>query len=384
MFNQNIINKFQQFKTPFYYYDMRILADTLNLLNKEASKYNFNIHYAIKANYNQQILKAISKEGLGADCVSGNEIIRSIECGFPNNKIVYAGVGKSDWEIETALKNDIFCFNCESTPEILIINEIAQRLNKKANIAIRINPNISANTHHYITTGIEENKFGINRWDLSNVLKAINECNNVNLIGLHFHIGSQITDMGVFMSLCLRINEIQDWFNQRDIFIEHINVGGGLGIDYHNPDKETVADFKNYFATFNRFLKIDKRQKIHFELGRSVTATCGSLISRVLYVKNGTKTDFVILDAGMNDLLRPALYQAFHKIENISSGEDEKMYDVVGPICESSDCFGKAVILNKSERNDFIAIRSSGAYGEAMASNYNLRDLPLAVFSNKI
>ncbi len=363
---------------------MRILTDTLNLINKEASKYNYNIHYAIKANYNYNILKAISKKGLGADCVSGNEIIHSIECGFPNNKIVYAGVGKSDWEIETALKNDIFCFNCESTPEILIINEIAQRLNKKANIAIRINPNISANTHHYITTGIEENKFGINRWDLSNVLKAINECNNVNLIGLHFHIGSQITDMGVFMSLCLRINEIQDWFNQRDIFIEHINVGGGLGIDYHNPDKENIADFKNYFATFNRFLKIDKRQKIHFELGRSVTATCGSLISRVLYIKSGTKTDFVILDAGMNDLLRPALYQAFHKIENISSDKEEKKYDVVGPICESSDCFGKAVILNKSARNDFIAIRSSGAYGEAMASNYNLRNLPSAVFSNKI
>lgn len=384
MFTQNIIDRFQQLRTPFYYYDMGILSETLNIINKEAAKYNFHIHYAIKANANPRILQTISNEGLGADCVSGNEIIRSLECGFPKDKIVYAGVGKSDWEIETALKNDIFCFNCESIPEILVINEIAQRLNKKADIAIRINPNVDANTHHYITTGIEENKFGINRWDLGNVVDVINECSNIKLIGLHFHIGSQITDMSVFMSLCLRINDIQNWFYQRDIFIENINVGGGLGINYHEPDNENITDFKNYFATFNRFLKVYKGQKVHFELGRSVTAPCGSLISRILYIKNGTNTNFAILDAGMSDLLRPALYQAFHTIENISSEADEEKYDVVGPICESSDCFGKAVILNKSQRNDLIAIRSTGAYGEIMASQYNLRDLPSVVFSDEI
>ncbi len=384
MFTKDIIEKFGQIRTPFYFYDIDILERTLGIIRTEAKKYNFQIHYAIKANANPKILKIISNKGIGADCVSGNEILRSLECGFPKKKIVYAGVGKADWEIETALKNDIFCFNCESIPEIEVINDIAEKLNKKANIAIRINPNVDANTHHYITTGIEENKFGINRWDLGEVIDTINKCKFINLIGLHFHIGSQITDMSVFMSLCLRINDIQKWFWQRDIFIENINVGGGLGINYHEPDKENIADFKNYFSTFNRFLKLQHGQKVHFELGRSVTAACGSLISKVLYVKKGTNTKFAILDAGMSDLLRPALYQAYHKIENISSNNEEEKYDVVGPICESSDCFGKAVMLNKVSRNNLVAIRSTGAYGEIMSSQYNLRELPSAIFSDEI
>lgn len=368
-------------ETPFYYYDLDLLEDSLSLIKKEASKYNYHIHYAIKANANPRILSLIQSYGFGADCVSGNEIKRSLENAFPANKIVYAGVGKSDKEIETALDSNIYCFNCESIPEIEIINEIAKSKNKVANIALRINPNVNANTHHYITTGISENKFGINPWEFEQILELLKKLENINLIGLHFHIGSQIVDLSVFKSLCLRINEIQDWFLDHQIIVHHINVGGGLGINYHEPDEEPIPDFKSYFAIFNEFLNLKANQEVHFELGRSIVGQCGSLISRVLYVKNGINTNFAILDAGMTELLRPALYQAFHKIENLSSTEPNENYDVVGPICESSDCFGKAVALAKSKRNDLIAIRSTGAYGEVMASNYNLRQVAKSFFS---
>jgi len=281
-----------------------------------------------------------------------------------------------------ALEANIFCFNCESIPEIEVINEIAKSKNKVAKIALRINPNVNANTHHYITTGIAENKFGINPWEFDQILELLNELKNIQLIGLHFHIGSQIVDLSVFKSLCLRINEIQNWFLEHQIIVDHINVGGGFGINYHKPDEEPIPDFKNYFAIFNEFLNLKANQNVHFELGRSIVGQCGSLISRVLYVKNGINTNFAILDAGMTELLRPALYQAFHKIENLSSTDEHENYDVVGPICESSDCFGKAVSLPKTKRNDLIAIRSAGAYGEVMASNYNLRQTAKSFFSD--
>jgi len=381
MKNESTYNFLASQETPFYYYDLNLLEDSLSLIKKEASKYNYHIHYAIKANANPRILSLIQSYGFGADCVSGNEIKRSLENNFPANKIVYAGVGKSDKEIETALDSNIFCFNCESIPEIEIINEIAKSQNKVANIALRINPNVNANTHHYITTGISENKFGINPWEFEQILELLKKLENINLIGLHFHIGSQIVDLSVFKSLCLRINEIQDWFLDHQIIVDHINVGGGLGINYHEPDEEPIPDFRSYFAIFNEFLNLKANQEVHFELGRSIVGQCGSLISRVLYIKNGINTNFAILDAGMTELLRPALYQAFHKIENLSSSEPKENYDVVGPICESSDCFGKTVALAKSKRNDLIAIRSTGAYGEVMASNYNLRQVAKSFFS---
>jgi len=357
-------------KTPYYYYDMALLESTLQIIRKESTKHNFNVHYAIKANTDSRILSKIKSYGMGADCVSGNEIRKSLDYGFQANKIVYAGVGKSDEEINFALDNDIFSFNCESLPEIEVINELAAAKNKIANIALRINPNIDAKTHKYITTGIEENKFGINSWEFEEGIDLISKSNNIKLIGLHFHIGSQITDLNIFKSLCTRINDLQDWFNLHNISLEHINVGGGLGIDYHNPDTQ--------------YLQIRNNQKIHFELGRSVVAQCGSLISKVLYIKKGTKTNFAILDAGMTELLRPALYQAFHHIENISSTEKEETYDVVGPICESSDCFGKKIKLATTKRNDYIAIRSTGAYGQVMASNYNLRNIAKSIFSDEL
>lgn len=384
MFNSTRIDQFKNIPTPFYYYNMELLEDTLNLIKTEASSYGYHIHYAVKANANPKIMKLIQTYGFGADCVSGNEITRSLETGYTADKIVYAGVGKSDREILTALEAGIFCFNCESIPEIELINELAEQTNKTARIAIRINPNVNANTHHYITTGIEENKFGINRWEFESVLETLEQSKNIELIGLHFHIGSQITDLSVFKGLCLRINEIQEWFKERQILVNHINVGGGFGVDYKCPDENPIPDFVTFFGIFNEFLNLSPDQDLHFELGRSVVAQCGSLISKVLYVKNGVNTKFAILDAGMTELLRPALYQAYHKIENISSNGEEDIYDVVGPICESSDCFGKAVSLPSTKRNDFIALRTAGAYGEAMASRYNLRDIADSVFSNEL
>jgi diaminopimelate decarboxylase len=371
----------KQYKTPFYWYDTALLQQTIDTIKTEAGKYGYHIHYAIKANANIPILKKMAEAGFGADCVSGNEVQAAADAGFAHNKIVFAGVGKSDDEIITGLNNDIFSFNVESIPELIVIDEIAGKLNKTANIALRINPNVGASTHHYITTGLQENKFGINMWEMENVLEQLTQLRNVKLVGLHFHIGSQITDMQDFKGLCLRVNEIQQWFFARRIIVEHINVGGGLGIDYKNPDKNPIPDFKSYFKVFNDFLKLRPKQTLHFELGRAVVAQCGSLISKVLYVKKGIKTDFVILDAGMTELIRPALYQATHKIENLSSNKPVAKYDVVGPICESSDIFGKEVAMSETSRNDIIAIRSTGAYGEVMVSEYNLRTKAKAHYS---
>lgn len=375
---QNILPEGVQ--TPYYFYDTGLLDYTLDIVQQAALPCNYRVHYAVKANANPVLLRHISHRGLGADCVSGNEIRRALECGFAASDIVYAGVGKTDREIEYALRQGIYCFNCESLPEIEVIDGIAGRLGMKARIALRVNPNVDAHTHHYITTGIEENKFGIYLYDLRRVIAESLRLAHVELLGLHFHIGSQITDMTVFRGLCLRVNEILEGIRERGVNFSYINFGGGLGIDYQEPDEHPCADFKAYFNTFAEFFQPTPHLQVHFELGRSIVAQCGSLISTVLYVKEGKKRKFVVLDAGMNDLLRPALYQAYHKIENVTSRLPEEKYDVVGPVCESADCFGKDVTLPATRRGDIIAIRSCGAYGEAMASRYNLRDLAPAVY----
>ncbi|KAA6348368.1 Diaminopimelate decarboxylase [termite gut metagenome] len=371
------IDKFQNIRTPFYYYDTTILRNTLSCLNKEMAKLDCcRVHYATKANANHKILTIIRESGLGTDCVSGGEIQAAIAAGIPANKIVYAGVGKADWEINLGLKHDIFCFNVESIAELEVINTLAAAQNKTANVAFRINPDIGAHTHVHITTGLAENKFGISMDDMDRVIDTAESMQHVKFVGLHFHIGSQIMDMSDFIALCNRVNELQEKLFARRIIVEHINVGGGLGIDYQHPNRQPIPNFTDFFGVYTKHLKLRPGQTLHFELGRSIVGQCGSLISRVLYVKEGTNKRFAILDAGMTDLIRPALYQAYHKIENITSDEAVEVYDVVGPICESSDVFGKAVNLNKVKRGDLIAIRSAGAYGEIMASGYNCRKLP--------
>lgn len=379
------VNKFRELETPFYYYDVNVLRETLSCINKEAGKYNnFCVHYAVKANANHKVLTIIRESGLGADCVSGGEIRAAIKAGFPTNKIVYAGVGKTDWEINLGLDYDIFCFNVESVPELEIINELASAKGKTARVAFRINPNVGAHTHANITTGLAENKFGISMEDMDKVIDMAGTLPHVKFVGLHFHIGSQILDMGDFVALCNRVNELQEKLYARQIIVEHINVGGGLGIDYAHPNRQAIPNFTEYFATYHKHLKLRPQQTLHFELGRAVVGQCGSLISKVIYVKQGANKQFAILDAGMTDLIRPALYQAYHKIENITSEEPMETYDVVGPICESSDVFGKAIDLDKAHRGDLFALRSAGAYGEIMASAYNCRALPKGYTSEEL
>ena len=379
-FLQNIFN--QETQTPLYYYNLELLEATLAEIKACCEDHPFKVHYAVKANANDRILRTIQASGIGVDCVSGGEVAASIEAGFDNKKIVFAGVGKTDREINLALDADILCFNVESIPELEVINELAEKKGKIADVAFRVNPNVDAHTHKYITTGLSENKFGINMEQLPEVLKTATEMKNINVVGLHFHIGSQITELEPFAKLCEKVNSLQDDVEQLGISLKIINVGGGLGVDYDNPDVNPIPQFKAYFDIFKNGLKLRDGQEVHFELGRAIVAQCGSLITRVTYVKKGTVKQFVITDAGMTDLIRPALYQAHHKIENITSTEkDTAVYDVVGPICESSDCFGENETLPITKRGDLLALRTAGAYGEIMASRYNLRTLPHTLYS---
>lgn len=384
MFSDKDIARFANLETPFYYYDLTLLQKTLSDCAAAAKVYNFHVHYAMKANFNPAVLQKIKAVGFGADCVSGGEVNKAIEIGFDKKQVVFAGVGKSDREINAALDHDIFCFNVESVQELEVINELAEKKGKIARVAIRINPNVDAHTHHNITTGLDENKFGVNSWDLTACAEVLKKSPNLEFAGIHFHIGSQITNLDVYKNLCVRVNEFAGWFEERGFIVKVLNVGGGLGIDYHNPDQQ-VPDFAAYFKVFQEFLEVRSNQEVHFELGRALVGQCSSLISKVLYVKNGKKKNFIILDAGMTELMRPALYQAYHKIENISklALEGSVKYDVVGPICESTDCFGKEVELPETLRGDLIALRSTGAYGEVMASHYNLRENIVSIYDTE-
>lgn len=377
---------FENLPTPFYFYDTRLLSATLDAIRRETvNRASWEVHYAVKACAHPGVLRLIQQAGLGADCVSGGEIEACIENGFRADKIVFAGVGKADWEIELALEKGIEYFNVESLPELEVIAEIAQRIGKSANVSLRINPNVGAHTHANITTGLAENKFGIAMSDMVRVIARAKSLPSIRFVGLHFHIGSQILSMGDFEALCRRINELQQMLSESGIDdVKVINVGGGLGIDYDNPDKHPVPDFKAYFDTFARHLHLLPGQQLHFELGRAVVGQCGTLVARCLYVKETSAKRFAILDAGMTDLIRPALYGARHLIQNLSSNRPERLYDVVGPVCESSDVFAADCSLPETKRGDIIAIRSAGAYGETMASRYNLRQLPKAFLSDDI
>ncbi len=375
------IEKFQGLRTPFYYYDLPLLRRTLDAIDEAvAGEELYKVHYAIKANYNPVILREIAARGLGADCVSGGEVKAALDAGFAPESVVYAGVGKSDEEIRFALNAGISRFNVESAAELEVINEIAASMGKVAPVSLRVNPDIGAHTHANITTGLAENKFGINYEQLEDILRLAMSMENVSYKGLHFHIGSQILDMMDFVALCNRINQLAGNLHRARLPLGDINVGGGLGINYEHPNHLDIADFKAYFATFKRTLDLPKGTAVHFELGRSIVAPCGSLISRVLYVKEGTTKKFAIIDASMTELVRPAMYKAYHRVENLTSAEAEELYDVVGPVCESSDVFLKSTLIDKCHRGDFVAIRSAGAYGESMASRYNCRPLPESFF----
>lgn len=371
--------------TPFYYYDAEVLDATLAAIRTQLQSHpNFFVHYAVKANANPRVLARISAQGFGADCVSGGEIRAALQAGIPADKIVFAGVGKADWEIALGLEQGIACFNVESVPELEVIHAMAAERGVVARVAFRINPNVGAHTHSHITTGLAENKFGISMEDMEYVIRLAGTMPHVQFVGLHFHIGSQILEMDDFVALSHRINELQDRLEAVGIQVPHINVGGGLGIDYQDPDGHPIPDFKSYFDVYATHLQLRPGQTLHCELGRAVVGQCGSLISRVLYVKQGAHKQFAILDAGMTDLIRPALYQAHHEIENLSSDAPCEAYDVVGPICESSDVFAKHVMLAAVHRGDLLALRSAGAYGEIMASGYNCRALPKGYMSDEL
>lgn len=376
--------KFAELETPFYYYDMDVLEETLcTIKNFTASHPNYHVHYAIKANANPRIMQTIAQAGFGADCVSGGEVEAAHKAGFANTDIVFAGVGKSDREIITALNIGIHNFNVESLAELEVINELAKAMGKKAKVAFRINPNVDAHTHAKITTGLNENKFGIAMEDMVPAIREAQKMEAVEYIGLHFHIGSQILDLSVYVALCERINQLQDELEANGIQTSNINVGGGLGIDYDMPDTHPIPNFEEYFKIFTDNLKLRAGQQLHFELGRSIVAQCGSLIARTLYIKQGHTKRFVIVDAGFTELVRPAMYGSHHHTENLSATDKTRTtkYDVVGPICESSDVFSTDEMLPVTKRGDLIAFRSAGAYGEVMASTYNCRPLPQSYFS---
>lgn len=375
------LSAFSRIETPFYYYDSALLQRTLDEI-KSLLPSDYVVHYAVKANANQGILQRIATAGFGADCVSGGEIKAALRAGFKGDMIVFSGVGKSDKEIRLGLENGIYCFNVESVAELEVIDSLAAEMGVIAPVALRINPHIDAHTHHYITTGLSENKFGIDITRLDDVVDLLLSMKHVFFRGLHFHIGSQVLTLEPYRLLCQTVNVLQERLAARGVAVEYINVGGGLGVDYEEPDVHPVADFKGYFTTFMDHLELRQGQRLHFELGRAIVCQCGSLVTRVLYVKQGLDRQFVIVDAGMTDLIRPALYQAYHKIENISSSGSPLFYDVVGPICESSDCFGTNVALPVTRRGDLLVLRSAGAYGEIMASQYNCRELPEAYFSD--
>lgn len=390
MLDINTIEKLDKIATPFYYYDMDLLRKTADHAAEMADKYGVRIHYAVKANVERRLLEYISSKGFGADCVSGNEVLHAYDCGFPADKIVYAGVGKSDKEIYHALKLGIEAFNCESLQEIYVINEMAHVHGLKANVSVRINPDIDAHTHKYVTTGLYENKFGISQHEFDKLIDIIKKSEHINFIGLHFHIGSQITRVEeVFGLECRRVNDIVAYFERKGLQVANINLGGGLGVDYDDPDENAVPDFESWFRTIAENINRREDQTVHVEPGRSLVAQCATLISRVLFVKSGETKNFLIMDAGMNDLIRPALYGAYHKIENLSAAQrtfypTHQAYDIVGPVCESSDVWGAGRLLPLSVRGDLMAIRSTGAYGQVMASRYNMKDLAPSVFSDEL
>ena len=382
---------FRRVATPFYYYDIDLFQRTADKVAKLSKDYGIHVHYSLKANSDMRLNDILSSRGIGADCVSGDEIDFAVSCGYDPKKIFFAGVAKSDKEICQAFQVGIGAFVVESLEEIEIVSDIARRLGRKAPMSLRINPNIDPHTHHYITTGLYEDKFGISDRSFDEAVAMVKDNPYIDFFGLQFHIGSQIMEVADVIKLeCEKVNDIVRLFEETGLVVKNIDLGGGLGIDYDDPDGNPIPDFELWFKTIADNLECRPDQKVHIEPGRSLVAQSGSLITEVLYVKKGENKRFLMVDAGMNDLIRPALYGAYHKIENVTAYYEDndtrqiRVYDVVGPVCESSDCFGKERSLAKSWRGDRIAIRSAGAYGQVMASRYNMRPFAPSVYSDRI
>ena len=361
----------QEQQTPFYIYDFDAIKLNYNELKNAFKGRKSLISYAVKSNSNLSLIQTLAKEGSGADCVSIGEVKRALKAGISNYKIIFSGVGKSDNEIEEAIKLDILMINVESHAELLRIEQIAQSLGKKARISIRVNPNIDPKTHPYISTGLHENKFGV---DLDTAKRMYIKAKNSDFldpIGIHSHIGSQLTELQPIKEAAQIVANLAKNLIALDIELKFFDVGGGIGIKY---DNEKTIDPKDYAkAILEAMQGLDLT--IICEPGRFIVGNAGIFVTKVLYEKNNGGKRFVIVDGAMNDLIRPSLYNAYHKIEVLgkNTNDDNETCNVVGPVCESGDFFAKNIKLPQTEHNDLIAIHSAGAYGFTMSSNYNTR-----------
>ena len=385
MLSRQVAAKLGTYETPFYLYDVELLRRTLENVTSVASNYGYRIHYAIKANFDARLLEIIREYGLGIDCASGNEIRCAIEAGFDPKSIVYAGVGKRDKELRYAIEQGIMAINCESTEELHVADALAREAGKVVDVALRINPDIDPKTNHCIDTGQADSKFGISYEEILAGVEDIRSLRNLNVVGMHLHIGSQIRELHVFENMCNKVNAIVDNLTSLGFDLRFVDVGGGLGINYDLPENEPIPNFASLFAIVNSHLNVGSRE-VHFEFGRSIVGECGELITRVLFNKTtATGRKLVIVDASMTELIRPALYGSYHNIENITSASDQReKYTIVGTACESTDVFDENVSLPLTRRGDRLTIKAAGADGWSMASRYNLHDLPGAVYSDRL
>ena len=358
----------QQFGTPLYVYSQNELSTAFSRYQQAFSALKPLICYAVKANSNLSILRHFAQLGSGFDTVSGGEIARVLAAGGAADKIIYSGVGKSVAEIEYALTVGIKCFNVESLPELDRINEVAQRLNKVAPISLRINPDVDAKTHPYISTGLKANKFGIAMSDAERAFVYAHSLPALKVIGIDCHIGSQLIDLSPLIEACERLLILVDKLAQQNIVLQHIDLGGGVGIVYH---EEQTPDLHFYADELTKLLQ-QRALNLIIEPGRSLVGQAGTLLTRVEYVKQGEEKNFVIVDAAMNDLIRPTLYEAYHHIENTVFRQPEILVDVVGPICETGDFLAQNRML-AAEQGDLLLVHGAGAYAASMASNYNSR-----------
>jgi diaminopimelate decarboxylase len=366
----------EEYGTPVYVYSSKCFIEKFTQLDKALSKHPHLICYSVKSNSNINILRMMHSAGCGMDVVSGGEIYRAIAAGVEPEKIVYAGVGKTSSEIELALSTGIRMFNCESLPEIERINTIAQNMNKIARIAIRVNPDVEAHTHHYITTGKKENKFGVSMQLLPDIANVLKNMTHVKLTGLHVHIGSQITDVEPFEEACSKALEVMNTLNAKGIGeCTALNLGGGFGIQYND---EEPLDIATWAKCIDKIIK-DKNIFLIIEPGRYISGSSGALVTRVQYKKKADTKTFIIVDSGMHHLIRPTLYQAYQHIANVTLRDGKEIVDVVGPICESGDFFAKDREITYTKQGDLLAVLSAGAYGMAMASRYNSHPLPAEV-----